>query len=86
MFIHFSDTIKWEQSALHPVLLYMRSLALFGYILQSRTTPNILYMLILVVNLYISIYVLSIVLWKHNIYNNAFKLQDCRRLNKVCDL
>ena len=31
----------------------MRSLAPFGYILQYRITPNILYMIILVVNLYI---------------------------------
>ena len=23
---------------------------------------------------------------KHSRYSNAFELQDCRRLNKVCDL
>ena len=36
-----------------PSIIYMRSLAPFGYILQYRITPNILYMIILVVNLYI---------------------------------
>ena len=44
-----------------PGIIYMRSLALFDYILQYRITPNILYMLILVVNLYISIYMYNTV-------------------------
>ena len=44
-------------------------------------------MLILVYELVnMNIYRISNAFLKQNIYSNAFELQGCQRLNKVCDL
>ena len=34
----------------------------------------------------INVYLANNAFLKYNIYNNAFELQDCQWLNKVCDL
>ena len=34
----------------------------------------------------INIYVINKSFLRYNIYSNAFEVQDCRRLNIVCDL
>ena len=66
----------------------MRSLAPFGYIC-SIESPQIKYIIHVntrhkLVNM--DIYLIYNTFLKHNIYSNAFELQDCRRLNIVCDL
>ena len=67
----------------------MRSLAPFGYICSIKSPQFVKYN-IHVYNRYelvnMIIYRIYNAFLRHNIYSNAFELQDCRRLNKVCDL
>ena len=69
--------------------MYMTSLAPFGYICSMKSPQFVEYNIHAntryeLVNMII--YHIYNAFLKHNIYSNAFELQDCRRLNKVCDL
>ena len=69
--------------------MYMRSLAPFGYICSMKSPQFVKYNIHVntcyeLVNM--DIYRIYNAFLGHNIYSNAIKLQDCRRLNKVCDL
>ena len=72
-----------------PSILYMRSLAPFGYICSIKSPQLVKYNIHVnthyeLVNM--NIYCIYNAFLRHNIYSNAFELQDCQRLNKVCDL
>ena len=68
--------------------MYMRSLPSFGYICSIKSPQNMIqvHMSTRYEPVIMSIYRISNTFLNYNSYSCDFELQDCGRLNKVCDL